>query len=224
MYSVILMAAMTAGGDAPACHYATPAVGCYGCYGSGYGYGAYYGGYHSCYGGSCYGGAYYPAYSNCYGCYGSCFGYNGPPSSMCYGGCGGCWGGFGTYTYTAPAGSYSTPVITTPTETLPPATPKKEEMKKDETKKGAKVIIDVPATAKLYVDDQLTIGTGTRRVFSTPALVPGQAYYYQLRVEYEQDGKTVTETRRLIVRNGETAQTAFAGSSESRTLVDAGKR
>ena len=68
MYSVVLMAALTTGGETPAfgrhgCH------GCYGCYGCCGGCWGCYG----CYG--CYG---------CHGCWGCCGG--------CYG-CGGCWGG-----------------------------------------------------------------------------------------------------------------------------------
>jgi uncharacterized protein (TIGR03000 family) len=73
----------------------------------------------------------------------------------------------------------------------------------------AKLIVEVPVDAKLYIDDQPMKTTSTRRVFSTPALEPGQAYYYVVRVEVMRDGKPQSDTRRVIVRAGEVAQADF---------------
>ncbi len=47
------------------------------------------------------------------------------------------------------------------------------------------------------------------RTFSTPSLEPGQAYYYIVRAEVVVDGKPVTETRRVIVRAGQTIRADF---------------
>jgi uncharacterized protein (TIGR03000 family) len=73
----------------------------------------------------------------------------------------------------------------------------------------AKLIVEVPADAKLYIDDQPMKTTSARRVFSTPALEPGQAYYYMVRVEVMRDGKVQSDTRRVIVRAGEEIRADF---------------
>src|SRR5947209_7868460 len=74
----------------------------------------------------------------------------------------------------------------------------------------ARVVVDVPADAKLYVDGQLMKTQSDHRVFNTPALRPGQAYYYDVKAEVVRDGETKSETKRIVVRGGETARASFA--------------
>src|SRR5205085_8933551 len=75
MYSVSLMAAMSANtAEAPAFHWQKAC----GCQGGLYLHSGCYGSCMGCWGG-CYG---------CHGCFGGCYGCHG-----CYGGCYGCWGG-----------------------------------------------------------------------------------------------------------------------------------
>ncbi|MCI0457735.1 MAG: TIGR03000 domain-containing protein, partial [Gemmataceae bacterium] len=179
---------------------------CHGCYGGCYGCN---GGCYGCYGG-CYGG--------CHGCYGGCHG--------CYGGCYGCWGGYGTYsTCYGCHGGYGcygcygcagyAPVQVQPTMPAAPATPEtvpapKAEEKKAAAANAAKLVVDLPADAQLFVDDQLMKTTSAHRVFSTPTLEPGQTYYYILRVEVVRDGKPQAETKRVIVRAGEVVRATFS--------------
>jgi uncharacterized protein (TIGR03000 family) len=66
----------------------------------------------------------------------------------------------------------------------------------------ARLIVELPAGAKLYVDDQLSKNTSERRVFNTPPLEKGQQYYYILRAEMEKDGKTYSDTKRVLVSAG----------------------
>jgi uncharacterized protein (TIGR03000 family) len=186
MYSVVLMAALTAGTQAPACHWSCCGCGggygwgCGGCYGGcwgGYGYGGYgYGGWG--YGGSGYG----------YGCYG----------------CGGCWGcgGYGAYsnygpTYGAPAGAEPVPAPKS-TSALP------------NQASTAQLAIDLPTDAKLYVDDHAMKSASAHRVFTTPTLDSGKTYYYILRAEVVRDGKTVSQDRRVILRAGDRITASFA--------------
>ncbi|MHB1422552.1 MAG: TIGR03000 domain-containing protein [Gemmataceae bacterium] len=192
MYSVILMAALTAGGATPDCH------GCCGCYG---------GGCCGCYGG-CYG-----CYGGCMGCYGGCMGCMG-----CYGGgCYGCWGGYGGW-----GGGYgmSYPGTVLPSTGAYPGTgaPAGEQLglpAEDKTKKStmlptkAKLVVDLPPNSKLFIDDMPIKSAPGLRSFNTPNLEPGQAYYYMVRVETVRDGKTVSETRRVIVRAGQIARADF---------------
>jgi len=182
MYSVVLMAALSTGGDAPAF------------------------GRHGCWGGGCWG---------CYGCCG-CWG-------GCWGGCYGCWGCYGGwgggygYAYAAPVYGgygyasasplYAAPVIMTasaasyetPTVAPPPTD-------------AARVVVDLPADAKLFVNDQPTKSTAARRVFQSPRLDPGSRYSYLLRAELQRDGKKYEQTKKISVRPGQETTASFTES------------
>lgn len=197
MYSMVLMAALTAGGGTPDCH------GCCGCWGGGWG--GCYGCWGGCYG--CYGG-----WGGCYGCWGGCMG--------CYGGGYGGWGGYGAGAYygapTYPGTVY--PGTMAPGTAAPSgeALPYPEDTNKSKDKKEgmlssnrAKLVVEVPANSKLFIDDKLMKNASGVRSYNTPALQPGQAYYYIVRVETVRNGKPVSETRRVIVRAGQIARADF---------------
>ena len=163
--------------------------------------GGYYG--VSCYGGSCYGsGAYYYGsdfHGGWSGCYGSA------PVYGCHGGCtglivGSAWSFDGVPYVSIPAASKDFQAATT----KPGAAP-------------ARLTIEVPADAKLFVDGQLTKGEGTTRNFHTPELPKDQTFFYDLKAEVVVDGVPVTETKRVLVRSGEVLTEAFS------TLLVAGK-
>ena len=233
MYSVVLLAAMTAGGQTPAwnhCNYCGGGYGgCYGnygvdswnCYGGGYGGG--YGGYGSCTG-TCWGG-----YG--YGC--DCSG--GYPWDWSTAGCTGtCWGGSsGVLSPYFPQAAGWPPVTTPPTN--PPANPltdptvKPGEQLPPPMKPGdakppeavaptrGRLIVDVPAGAQLYVDDTATKTQAEHRTFQTPDLEPGQTYYYDVRVEAQRDGKPVSVTRRVLVRAGQETHADFTDLTTTAT-------
>jgi uncharacterized protein (TIGR03000 family) len=213
MYSLVLMAALTAGpanvADWHGCHGCWGCSGCWGCCGCWGGCYGCWGGCYGCYGGgSCCGwGGYYGGWGGCWGCYGGCYG-----SWGCCGGwdcCGGCYGGYAVPAYyTPPVGVPTGPVTGPGGETKPPAggtgtKPPEAYLNR------ARVIVDVPSDAKLFIDDQPMKTTSSHRVFSTPALEPGQAYYYIVRVEVMRDGKPVADSKRVIVRAGEEARADF---------------
>lgn len=78
------------------------------------------------------------------------------------------------------------------------------------TMEAAKLVVKLPADAKLFVDDvQTTTANKEVRQFRTPALAVGQEYSYTLRAEVVRDGKTYTDTKTVIVRAGATIETAF---------------
>ncbi|MFN4258166.1 MAG: TIGR03000 domain-containing protein [Gemmataceae bacterium] len=200
MYSLVLMAALTTGGDAPAfcwskCGCGCWGCGCWGCHKCGCGcWGCHKCGC-GCYGCGCYG---------CHGCYG-CYGCHG-----CYG-CYGCYGCHGChcagYSVTVPV--YTTPA-TPPAEMIP--APKPVEPAPNGS---ARLIINVPEDAKLYIDDHEMKTPAGQRVFRTPQLEAGQTYYYIVRAEVERDGQTISDSKRVLVRAGETVTTAFAGLGTS---------
>ena len=72
-----------------------------------------------------------------------------------------------------------------------------------------RVIVQLPADARLYVDGQVANLTSTPRTFVTPALQPGRDYYYTLRAEAVRDGQVVADSKRVIVRAGAEARVAF---------------
>ena len=51
--------------------------------------------------------------------------------------------------------------------------------------------------------------TSTRRTFNTPQLASGQAYYYIVRAEMVRDGKTVSASKRVIVKAGQEVKASF---------------
>jgi uncharacterized protein (TIGR03000 family) len=81
----------------------------------------------------------------------------------------------------------------------------------------ARLIVELPASAKLYVDDQPMKATSARRVFRTPSLEPGQSYYYMLRAELVRDGKTYQESKKVVLRPGDEIRASFADLDEMRT-------
>jgi uncharacterized protein (TIGR03000 family) len=97
---------------------------------------------------------------------------------------------------------------------MPPAggTDGKDKKDKETARPSkAKLVVEVPADSKLYIDDQLMKSSTSVRSFSTPELEIGQAYYYILRVESVRDGKTYEETKSVVVRAGESVRAAFTG-------------
>jgi uncharacterized protein (TIGR03000 family) len=74
---------------------------------------------------------------------------------------------------------------------------------------GANLKFRVPADAKLYVDGRLTTVGGTERSFTTPALAPGQKYYYDVRAEMTVGDKLVVEEKRVIVEAGAKVSESF---------------
>jgi uncharacterized protein (TIGR03000 family) len=204
---MVLLAALSTGGSTPDCHWGG---GYGGCYGGGYG-GCYGGGYGDCYGG-CYGGygwgaGYVTGYGN-YGCYGCSGHWNGWWTTYsCYGcyGCHGCYGCYGCYGCTGYA-----PVIGQAGPGTDNGTMKRNgDGSGGETSAKARLVVSLPADAKLYIDDKAMKTKSARRTFRTPALQPGQTYYYVLRTEVVREGRTYTETKRVLIRPGEVVRARF---------------
>jgi uncharacterized protein (TIGR03000 family) len=105
------------------------------------------------------------------------------------------------------------PSYVAPAETGGEALPKPAETKKPMTMvpNRARLIVEMPADAKLYVDDRAMKTMSAVRTFNTPELEPGQTYYYELRAETLRDGKAVTQTKRVLLRAGEVARARFEG-------------
>jgi uncharacterized protein (TIGR03000 family) len=94
-----------------------------------------------------------------------------------------------------------------------PAPVKEGEKTKKETYLGnqGKVIVQLPADAKLFVDGQpIQLSSSVRNVL-TPELLPGQDYYYVVKATVNRDGQTVEDSKRVVVRAGMVSRVDFNG-------------
>jgi uncharacterized protein (TIGR03000 family) len=220
------------GGGLP--FYPTPYYGCAGGhhhYHTCYGCGAYYGcagwGYSRGLGHGCAGWG-YGCWSPSYACYGG---------GMIYVGVGyagfGAYGNYGMYGSVPYIGApaFAPPIVniqpantSTQLESKPLPSPKPLV---DNSLPGAaaSILVNVPAEARVFVDDYQMKSTSGERRFTTPELEPGRSYFYTIRVVVEKDGKTIEESKRVIVRAGETSHLAFDSlknpRDDERVIVDA---
>jgi uncharacterized protein (TIGR03000 family) len=143
MYSVVLMMAMSGGGDVPDF-----------------------------------------GWRRCHGCHGRCHG-----ASGCHG-ASNCCGSTGA--------------------TPPPPLPgKKMERIPAPEKVEAKLVVTLPADAKLTFNGQPTRATSQTRWFVTPPLEAGRNYHYVLKAEIVRDGQTQVVTQKVQVRSGEETRVAL---------------
>jgi uncharacterized protein (TIGR03000 family) len=67
----------------------------------------------------------------------------------------------------------------------------------------------VPRDAELRFDGVKTPGTGDERQFKTPPLRPGHHYGYTVEARWQENGRTVTQSRRLPVSAGANVRLVF---------------
>jgi uncharacterized protein (TIGR03000 family) len=84
----------------------------------------------------------------------------------------------------------------------------------------ARVTVELPANARLFVNGVACPLTSERRSFQSPDLQPGQEYSYTLRAELQRNGQTLTRTQRVRVAAGREVRVSFDFSSE---LTSAGR-
>jgi uncharacterized protein (TIGR03000 family) len=73
----------------------------------------------------------------------------------------------------------------------------------------ATVTIRLPADARLSVDGVPLELTGAERVFTTPELPMGRDYAYGFKIEYDRNGRTLSESQKVTVTAGKTSTVAF---------------
>ena len=112
---------------------------------------------------------------------------------MSYGGCTGMSMGGGCY-----GGVKMMPI------TQPEKIPTKPNPKTSMTPAPATIVVDLPADAKLLIDDKATTSTGANRVFQSPVLNPGKTYHYNFTAEVVREGKPVRIDQVVEIVAGET--------------------
>ncbi len=85
-----------------------------------------------------------------------------------------------------------------------------EEVNTENPQDHALLQIEVPAGARLFVDDQPTASQGKpQRTVVTPKLTPGARYSYALRIEYQLGGTTLTQTQAVSFQAGQVVAVRF---------------
>jgi uncharacterized protein (TIGR03000 family) len=102
------------------------------------------------------------------------------------------------------------------TESSSTAAPDKEDVVVRRKDTPAYITARVPAKAELWFDGVKTRSTGLVRKFQSPALTPGTRYAYTIRARWKENGRTVTQTRRLTVEAGENIAVRFPLGSGSK--------
>ncbi len=200
MYSVILLATLTGGTDITGLHlkksYPVNASGGYvyrnGVYGGGYGASFNYGPYYETGFGYSYSGT-------CYGTY------------------------YGPYLkdpiYSKPIGPIPRTPPMIPVEEVLPA-PKVEENKQSSTQNNARIFVEIPENATLFIDGKVTKVEGDFRTFITPDLEPNKTYSYQLQVEFERNGVKIVELKKIILKSGDRISVSFVNTEKKEATVN----
>jgi uncharacterized protein (TIGR03000 family) len=56
------------------------------------------------------------------------------------------------------------------------------------------------------------------RSFNTPELEPGRRYFYTVRAETVRDGRTVVQSRRIILSAGQEVNVSFSDENQPQTV------
>jgi uncharacterized protein (TIGR03000 family) len=100
------------------------------------------------------------------------------------------------------------PPVPAPKGVEPIPSPKKTGLLSP-TPTRAAVTVTLPADARLFAEGAITQLTSAVRDFLTPELVPGQTYRYTFKVEYDREGKTVSDVQDVFVKAGERTRVEF---------------
>jgi uncharacterized protein (TIGR03000 family) len=157
--------------------------------GFGYGYWPYWGGY---WGGDGYG---WPSYG---------YGYGYPAYSATY--------PYWDYDDTWGLLTENEPVVPS---NYPPATGEEDANLPDNR---ARLVVDVPANAQVWVSGERTSATGPVREFHSPPLTPGKDYVYTIRARWMTNSGPRDQTRKVRVRANEVIEVDFTTASAPQKL------
>jgi uncharacterized protein (TIGR03000 family) len=116
-----------------------------------------------------------------------------------HGSSGGSGGGYYTASYSAPGSGYY--MVSTPAEAPRSAV--------------AYLSLNVPADAKVYLQDQLMTLDGAQRRFVTPELAYGNQHVYTVKVEVVRDGQTITKTTEAQISAGQEIQVSVTPDGQN---------
>jgi len=183
-----------------------------------------------CYGSSAYsgGGMAAPSYplTMSGGCYGSSAYSGGAMGVSSHGGCygggvvyGGCHGCSGIIISTSSHGCCGGVISPEKPKSDKKTTPDDKDNKEDKDGKGkksdeeqissdgpARIVVKLPADARLTIDGAATRSTSAVRTFESPTLKAGRTYSYVLEARFTKDGEEVVVSKKVEVTPGKTTE------------------
>jgi uncharacterized protein (TIGR03000 family) len=87
-----------------------------------------------------------------------------------------------------------------------PAKPKTTGTEETSLSAPATITVNLPADARLTVDDTVTTLTSEKRVFMSPELPRDKTFYYTFKGEIIRDGEKIISTKDVQVRGGDSTQ------------------
>jgi uncharacterized protein (TIGR03000 family) len=79
----------------------------------------------------------------------------------------------------------------------------------EEASLPARLTVQLPADARLWVDDVECPLTSSERSFNTPVLEQGRTYYYTLKMQVQRQGAARTDSQRVLVTAGQNVNVNF---------------
>jgi uncharacterized protein (TIGR03000 family) len=83
----------------------------------------------------------------------------------------------------------------------------------------AQIVVEVPADAEVWIEDQKTQQGGTSRAFVSPPLERNQLYEYRVRARWKEQGQTVEQTQRINVLAGERPTVVFPNGGKKEVVT-----
>ncbi len=87
-----------------------------------------------------------------------------------------------------------------------------------EQDRRARVTLQMPVDARLFVDGKAFSLPAQQRTFRTPPLEPGKRHYYEFKGEVVRNGQVQTEIQKVYVKPGQHLQVDFSRLREVRTV------
>jgi uncharacterized protein (TIGR03000 family) len=78
--------------------------------------------------------------------------------------------------------------------------------------------IMVPANAQVWFEDEKTDQSGPARFFTSPDLALDKEYVYQIKAEWQEDGRKVSRDRRVMLHAGDWITVDFNRTAKGETL------
>jgi uncharacterized protein (TIGR03000 family) len=82
---------------------------------------------------------------------------------------------------------------------------------------SARLVVRMPEDARLVIDDTDVAGTGEVRKFTTPPLVPGKMYHYDVRATWIDGGRQVVRERHIQFQGGDRVDIDFLAAAAPET-------
>lgn len=73
----------------------------------------------------------------------------------------------------------------------------------------AELVVNVPDDAEVWIEGVKMKQTGTRRRFTSPTLMPGVSYAYEVRATWTQNGRQVSDSNQVTLHAGDRASLTF---------------